>query len=510
MDPLLRAAIWKHLVEMSKPDEKTGKYTTIVITTHYIEEARQANRVGMMRFGKLLAEGAPDELLERYEKPNLDDVFLTLCMQDGDLETTKTREERKSIVKHDNTQPESDKLIQTKTGNGQIANGKHNNNQDKAKDNWSPSNKNSKGQKVKACMLKTFNRMKRRIGFLIYQFVLPALQVSLFCLAIGQDPKDLPVAVVNAENGGASCDYFNPTIHRQCPLDMNGAFGLPEPNEHLSNFSCRYLSFLDSSIAQPVYFTNLTDAITSVQDGHTWGVVSMDENFSQNLFDRILDSASNSDLKSVNLELLEKSSIKIRMDVTNQHIAFTLQMKFVEAFEAFTKQIFEACDLPTEHANIPLVFEEPIYGSHELTFTDFMAPGIILTIVHSMALGYSAMIIIMERNEGLLDRTWVAGVTPGEFALSHFLVSLVVNLLQVIVTLVFMILIFQVPAEGSIVWIFLLTMLQGICGTTIGLIISAVCRTQQDATQIALGIFYPNLILSGIIWPVESMPTALR
>ena len=54
------------------------------------------------------------------------------------------------------------------------------------------------------------------------------------------------------------------------------------------------------------------------------------------------------------------------------------------------------------------------------------------------------MIIIMERTEGLLDRTWIAGVTPGEFALAHFLVSLVVNLLQVLVTLVFMILVFQV------------------------------------------------------------------
>ena len=61
-----------------------------------------------------------------------------------------------------------------------------------------------------------------------------------------------------------------------------------------------------------------------------------------------------------------------------------------------------------------------------------------------MNVGYSAMIIIMERTEGLLDRTWIAGVTPGEFALAHFLVSLVVNLLQVAVTLVFMILIFQV------------------------------------------------------------------
>ena len=106
-----------------------------------------------------------------------------------------------------------------------------------------------------------------------------------------------------------------------------------------------------------------------------------------------------------------------------------------------------SCDIPKEIASIPLVFEEPIYGTKELTFTDFMAPGIILTIVHSMSLGYSAMIIIMERNEGLLDRTWIAGVTPGEFALAHFLVSLVVNLLQVIVTLVFTILVFQVITQ---------------------------------------------------------------
>lgn len=41
----------------------------------------------------------------------------------------------------------------------------------------------------------------------------------------------------------------------------------------------------------------------------------------------------------VDHDLLKESSIKIRMDVTNQHIAFTLQMKFVEAFEKFVKQM---------------------------------------------------------------------------------------------------------------------------------------------------------------------------
>ena len=59
-------------------------------------------------------------------------------------------------------------------------NAKHNNNLDKkhSMKNQEPYETKDLGtKKVKACMLKTFNRMKKRIGFLIYQFVLPALQV---------------------------------------------------------------------------------------------------------------------------------------------------------------------------------------------------------------------------------------------------------------------------------------------------------------------------------------------
>jgi ABC-type multidrug transport system ATPase subunit len=66
VDPLLRTSMWKHFIEMSRPTDGK-KATTIVITTHYIEEARQADMVGMMRFGKLLAEDSPENLLQTYE-----------------------------------------------------------------------------------------------------------------------------------------------------------------------------------------------------------------------------------------------------------------------------------------------------------------------------------------------------------------------------------------------------------------------------------------------------------
>ena len=123
---------------------------------------------------------------------------------------------------------------------------------------------------------------------------------------------------------------------------------MPESNEHLANFTCRYLSFIDTKVAHLVYYNDLNSAIQSVEDGHSWGVISMNQNFTQNLYERVLDSMSNTDLNQVDVDLMEKSSIKVHMDVTNQHIAFTLQLKFVEAFEAFTKQLvttFVKCKL---------------------------------------------------------------------------------------------------------------------------------------------------------------------
>jgi hypothetical protein len=51
------------------------------------------------------------------------------------------------------------------------------------------------------------------------------------------------------------------------------------------------------------------------------------------------DFASDSWEIEIDKSVYEESSIKVRMDITNQHIAFTLQVRFVEAFEKFVKQL---------------------------------------------------------------------------------------------------------------------------------------------------------------------------
>ncbi|CAG2162430.1 unnamed protein product, partial [Oppiella nova] len=73
-DPLLKEKIWEHLVELS---EMEG--TTIIITTHYIEEARRAHIVALMRKGRLLVEHSPQFLLNYFCAQNLEEVFLRMC-----------------------------------------------------------------------------------------------------------------------------------------------------------------------------------------------------------------------------------------------------------------------------------------------------------------------------------------------------------------------------------------------------------------------------------------------
>ncbi|KAF5270787.1 hypothetical protein FQR65_LT17799 [Abscondita terminalis] len=69
LDSILRQEIWDYLQQLSK------KMVTIIITTHYIEETRQADMVGFMRGGNILTEDSPDNVLRRFNEPTLEKVY---------------------------------------------------------------------------------------------------------------------------------------------------------------------------------------------------------------------------------------------------------------------------------------------------------------------------------------------------------------------------------------------------------------------------------------------------
>lgn len=74
LDPLLREKIWDFMLHVTQNSK-----LTIIITTHYIEEASQASRCGLMRNGILLAEDTPSNIMMNNQCQTLEQSFLTLC-----------------------------------------------------------------------------------------------------------------------------------------------------------------------------------------------------------------------------------------------------------------------------------------------------------------------------------------------------------------------------------------------------------------------------------------------
>ena len=117
---------------------------------------------------------------------------------------------------------------------------------------------------------------------------------------------------------------------------------------------------------------------------------------------------------------------------------------------------------------------------------------------------------VVDSKSGVMDRGWSAGIRANEMMLSHSVTQLVILTVQIWILLFFGLVVFQLPMQGSIVLVFVITLLLAFSGVMYGLVIAAVCSEERQAMQLALGSFFPALLLSGIIWPVQAIPSYLR
>lgn len=78
VDPQLRVQFWEHFREMAAAG------TTIIVSSHVMDEAERCQRLGLIRLGKLLGEGTPDEVRAQAGTNNLEEAFLKLSGKDSE------------------------------------------------------------------------------------------------------------------------------------------------------------------------------------------------------------------------------------------------------------------------------------------------------------------------------------------------------------------------------------------------------------------------------------------
>ncbi|KAB7506588.1 Inner membrane transport permease YbhR, partial [Armadillidium nasatum] len=191
-------------------------------------------------------------------------------------------------------------------------------------------------------------------------------------------------------------------------------------------------------------------------------------------------------------------------------VELTIKIELYRALEEFfVDYVVPLTRLNLTTASLPIKMEDPVYATEEFSFRNFVAPGILITTVYFMAAGLTSLSFIIERKEGLLERSWVSGVILSEVLLSHLVTQVLIMLVQIAIVMICLFAIFQIPCVGNYIWVILLSILQGLCGMSYGFMVSAVSKDEMTAIQLMLGTFYPLLLISGIVWPLEGMPNAI-
>lgn len=139
-------------------------------------------------------------------------------------------------------------------------------------------------------------------------------------------------------------------------------------------------------------------------------------------------------------------------------------------FFNFINEVLTDCDVNPSVAKIPVNFKPPIYGSETPNFTDFAAPGVILTIIFFLSVALTSGAMLIERNEGMLERCLVSGITGIELLFSHVVTQFVIMCGQTTFVLLFSFSIFGLTLQGDILWVILLTILTGLCGMCFGML----------------------------------------
>jgi ABC-type multidrug transport system permease subunit len=147
--------------------------------------------------------------------------------------------------------------------------------------------------------------------------------------------------------------------------------------------------------------------------------------------------------------------------MSNQVIGFVLLRTFFKAFQTFAQEFLTLVGFNAAAVTLPITIEKVIYGNLNPSMTEFMAPGVIILIAYYATTALTALSLVLERKDGLLERSLVAGVTSIEFLASHIMTQTLVLTIQEVFMLITTFGLFGVPSRGPMVWVFSLTFFQG-------------------------------------------------
>lgn len=311
---------------------------------------------------------------------------------------------------------------------------------------------------------KELRQLRRDRQMLPFLFVVPVVQLMLFGFAISTDVKHLRVAVCDMDRSRTSRDIVREMGSSEY-LDIVGALeSLSEADRWLDSGAAAVVVILPAGMERDLG-AGRTVPVQALIDGSdaTTGTVAM------GYVTRYLQTRS----ARLVAERRERSGARVAA------------LPGVEAETRF--------------------WYNPLLAS-----AMFMVPGAMAAIIGMAATIATALAIVREREIGTMEQLIVTPLKSWELMLGKTLPFLAVGLINVTAVLIANAMVFQVPLRGSLTLLYGVSALFLVSSLAVGLLISTVSQTQQQAILTAFFFLMPNFLLSGFMFPIENMPIVLQ
>lgn len=319
-------------------------------------------------------------------------------------------------------------------------------------------------ERIKRMLIKEFIQIFRDPKMKGIIFLMPILQALIFGYAVTTDVEHVTTAVYDLDNSVASRELVARFVE-------SGYFDVVE-----------YLSSEDR-------------ARDLVDQGNARAVIRMNRGFEENL------------------RAGRTAELQLIVDGTDSNTAGVVLDYGSKIVGQFSQKI-----LITRLTQLEGSFQKPSqvnmqtrsWFNENLESRNFYVPGVIAIIVMLITLMLTSMAVVREKEIGTMEQIIVTPITQIEFILGKTIPFALIGFADVILIAVIGVFWFEVPIRGSLLLLFFATALYIMTTLGVGLYISTVSQTQQQAMMSTFFFYFPAVLLSGFMFPIANMPEVVQ
>lgn len=317
--------------------------------------------------------------------------------------------------------------------------------------------------RIYAIAKKEFRQLKRDKRLIFVIFFFPVMLLIMFGYAVNFDVKHVKIAIYDQERSSLSRDFINSLLHSEYFDLVNMISSEQEINRHLDDKLAQCVIVIPVDLSHKLYsgkevkIQYLIDGV----DGNTANIITNYSNL---------------------------ATLSFNKKFTNEILA----VKGIKQYE-------------------PIKLDPHFWFNPELKTSRFLVPGLIAMILIVTAVISVALSLVREKERGTIEQINVSPLSSLELILGKSIPFVLLALINAGIILVASYFLFGSEVKGSLFLLFLTTLIFLIASTSIGIFISIVSDSQQVAFTLATFIsLLPSFILSGFIFPIDSMPYVIQ